>query len=840
MQNLNNDLGRIVPQNAQCCKLLQTKVIKNTTANTEDSSSIPAFSDQSTEVNQCYLKDNRLMKLGLTPQKITKNQLIDGKYIPSALLHSLIEKSGKSVVLLGAGLGLGKSTASAKMMTDYYGGLGVAVSHRVKLTSQLCASFNADNYESVKRLSEGQQVERLGTTVQSIAMMIDNPFCSPAFNGGLLVIDESNSVASEFTGKTIKNEAATIATLKKAISKARTTLCLDAHIDSSTISMLESAGVNKADMLLIDVERPELEGYSINLFENELDEKGKSATKPALMNQIINELKQGQKIIVASLSASFLDSLERQVKKAGVFGSIKITGESKKEVFNSLNADTYGEYSLVMLSPAMSTGISFDKDNADKCYVLLSNNDGTGSYQDGLQAMLRDRNIKSKSITCIYEEGKQPLTSAEQVMIYKDRQLAAYQDFFNQNPELKKQFNQVRPASKKVDDFLWSEMVKQAREKMNFLPLFLNECKQKGATIKHCASSELMSGDITAETLASDKKAVELERVESILKADKIADDIDLDSDIDVKPMEARAKIEKFAAVDFDQINDTEKLELINKVAPADDKKSCIGRIRRMERSFTPTPMIKKQVEIAIIGARNDETDRVNFAEKITSKKIHWIEQARFTARALKSCGVVEDGALLDLETMPPLNESSAKSHPSFQSLYRTLQKAPEKAITSGMLGASIKLSEAKKIKASPFPYMITLINNLGIKLRKSRGLEQYIVDADSLQFDIDMINRRRAAGINESKEWLDRIDEYLKAHQARKAQAQKLDHAVVDTVPDSVSGAIAKALDKVEQIDLLHEAVKYLEPFHSRIENGGLSMINIELIVNRFVDSQI
>jgi hypothetical protein len=425
-------------------------------------------------------------------------------------------------------------------------------------------------------------------------------------------------------------------------------------------------------------------------------------------------------------------------------------------------------------------------------------------------------------------------------MISKDRHIRALEQFINERPDLQKQFDQVRPASRKVDNFLWSEMTKQAREKIDFLPLFLNECRQKGATVKHCSSTELIAeGKITAQTLASDKKEIELERIESIMTAEKLTDDLELSSDIDLKPMEARKKIEQFASVDFDHIGNAEKLELINKVSPADDKKSCIGRIRRLERSFTPAPMLKKQVEIAMIGARNDDSDRVNFAEKITTRKIHWVEQARFTAKALKACGVVDDGALLDLAELPPLNEASAKSHPKYQALYRVLKKAPEKAIMCGMLGASIKLSEASNIKRAPFPYMITIFNNLGIKLRKSRGLEQYTVDAASLQFDIDMINRRRVAGINESKEWLDRIDEYLQAHQARKAQAQKLDHAVIEAVPDSVSGAIAKALDKIEQIDLLHDAVEYLTPFHSRIEKGALSMINIELMVNRFVNSQ-
>lgn len=811
---------------------------KNTPKHKQHSPIIDEFESNSKQDAIISTDNPRLKSLALELATINQHDLINGRFIPAPLLNSIIEKSGKSVVLIAAGLGVGKTTAASSIMLNDYNGLGVAVSHRVKLTSQLCENFNADNYDAVKGIKNGEMLERLGTTVQSLGVMIDNPFCQAAFSGGLLVIDESNSVASEFTGKTIKNEAATMAALKKAISKAKATLCLDAHIDSSTLNLLRAAGVDDADMLLIEVKRPELEGYKINLFENELDDKGKSLTKPAAINQIIADMKSGKKVMVASLSATFLDTLERQVLKAGLFGAIKITGESKRAVFDSLNADTYGNYPLVMLSPAMSTGISFDKDHADECYVFLSNNDGTGSYQDGLQAMLRDRAIKSKTINCIYEEGTKPLTTTDQIMIQKDRQLQALEHFVKENG-LEKQFNQVRPASNKVNDFLWSEMTKQASEKQDFLKLFIRECNLKGATVQKCGASEFADGEVTSAILSAEKKELEQSRIESIIKADKLSDDIELADDVDTKPMESRAKIEKFAAVDFDNLPDLERMELVKRVDPSDKNKSCIGRIRKIERSFIQPKQLKKQVEIAVIGARNDESDRANFAEKITTRKVHWIDQAHYTKLALKAVGVSENDNQLTISPAPALDEISVKGNNPAKSLYLALKRNPERAITSGMLGSSLNDGDVKSIKNNPFPYMITLITNLGIKLRKARGLEQYTPDLNALQFDVDMVNRRRVAGIDESKEWLIRIDEYLQSHQERKAKGLELEQAVKNKVPDSVSAAIGLALESAGAVELLHEAVEYLEPFHSRIQKKILSMLDIELIVRRFVDSQ-
>ena len=825
-------------------KLHQLGSYKHTTNSVASNSILSDIDSNITEVSGISNRDksnstsnNRLDSLNLQRVTINSDDLINGKYLPSALLNNLIKQSGKSVVLVAAGLGVGKSTAASQMMHDYYGGLGVAVSHRVKLTSQLCANFGATNYDHVKQLEGGEKLERLGTTAQSLAMMINHPLCSAAFSGGLLVIDESNSVASEFTGKTIKNEAATMAALKQAISKSRTTLCLDAHIDSSTLEMLKAAGVDAADMLLIEVKKPELEGYKLNIFENELDSKGKSLTKPAVINQVIADMRKGKKVIVASLSASFLNTLERQVDKAGLFGAIKITGETKRSVFDSLNSETYGDYQLVMLSPAMSTGISFDKYHADECYVFLSNNDGTGSYQDGLQAMLRDRAIKSKTINCIYEEGTKPLTTADEVMIYQNRQLQALERFIDENG-LSKQFNQVRPRTDSVNKFLWSEMTKQAEEKQEFLNLFIRECNLKRATIQKCGASEFAEGDVTGEVLAADKKEVEQLRVDSIVNAEKLEDEHDLSDEIDLKPMQERLRIEKFAAVDFDDLPELERVELVNKVAPADENKSCINRIRRIERSFVPAAQLKKQVEIAVIGARNDETDRPNFVEKITTRKIHWIDQAHYTRLALKACGVTGGDDGLIFSPAPALDENSVKGNTPAKALYLALKRNPERAIVCGMLGAKVTKSDVEDIKTNTFQYMINLITGLGIKLKKSRGKEQYKPDADFLQFDINMINRRKLSGIDESKSWLDRIDEYLQAHLLRKSKAEALNHAVTDKVPSSIAAAIGLALDKIGQPDLLHDAIEALEPFHSRIQKQKLSMIEIEFIVRRYTDN--
>lgn len=149
--------------------------VKNNQTEKEYSGDLPSISDNS-------IKNTRISRLRLEREVIPRAALISGKYLPAALIAQLMNKHKKRVILLAAGLGLGKSTAAAAIMRENFGGVGVAISHRVKLTSQLSGAFDAESYGAIKKLDSGQQVERLATTIQSTQFMINSPFCSNAFD----------------------------------------------------------------------------------------------------------------------------------------------------------------------------------------------------------------------------------------------------------------------------------------------------------------------------------------------------------------------------------------------------------------------------------------------------------------------------------------------------------------------------------------------------------------------------------------------------------------------------------------------------------------------------------
>lgn len=786
-------------------------------------------------------------------EHISPSDLIDGKYLPAPLLQSLMTKHQKKAVLLRGGLGIGKSTALAALMAEYYSGKGVAICHRIGLTRQLCKTFDADYYQTMKR-EGGLMSDRVGTTVHSLHDMLRIERASNAFTNGLLVIDESNSVAAEIITDVVKNEALTIQSIGKAVKQARATVCADAHLDLSTVKLLQAAGIGTDDMLLIIVDKPELEGYTVKIWEDEKDQKGKSLTKPAFINQILADLLKGLKVIVTSLSASFLEELDREAGKKGIQKRVLITSKSPQSVREQMTAESYQDYDLVMLSPAMSTGISFDRTitlesgavipcphyrHADRCYVVLSNAQDTGTHQDGLQAMLRERAVKDKTIRCFYQEAPSPLPKPAQIAKGFEHQLKAMQESIlaiGGEELLTKVMTKTRPNQDKAESFLMAQAVKFAADKQNFLELFTDECTAKGAIVKTCKAKELASGDVTYDSLLEERQRIRAEWVDSRVTAIKLSDSEEIDpNDELLKPSLDRRYIEQKACIDFEQLEAPERAEWVDLILPDQGKKSLLTTVREWERAYSDKSQLLEVVKAALVGVSAGDDDRVSFLEKTTTSKAHWLSLAKYTRLALQAAGVVEVNGELLVGKAGKFDEKliKQKSHSAY-GLFFSLIQNPEPAITCGLLSVE---TDVLKVKASPLLYMVDMLERIGVKLRKTRGKEEYTVCPESLELALAMMNRRKLAGINELKERIDQFGEYLAKYQARKHVESERDLGNRKNAPSNVVEAVSVALNDLGHSEKLDDAIDYLEPFHGRIAAGKLSFTAITLMLQKWVE---
>lgn len=772
--------------------------------------------------------------------EINQDQLIDGKYIPHKLIHSLMQKHRKKVVLLGAGLGVGKSTSSAALMNEYYGGKGVAMCHRIGLTQQLCRTFEADNYQEIKKAIGGLESDRVGTTIHSLPDMLRIERSAKAFDGGLAVLDESNSAASEMLTSTIKNEAVVINAVGDAVKRSKAVICADAHMDAGTLELLQAAGVDASDMLLIIVNRPELKGYKIKFFEDEEGPDGTPLTRAAFINQILADLRAGLKVIVTSLSAAFLDELDREAEKQGLLGRIKVTRSTPMSLRDQLTANSYQDFELVMLSPAMSTGISFDGGenyrHADRSYVILSNCQDTGTYQDGLQAMMRERAVKDNTIHVYYQESPVPLPAASRIVKQFQIQARAIENFLQEHGLLD-EWNKRRPGQSAAEAFLMSQALRFGEHKRNFKELFLEECRFKGAVVQMCNAPDLAKGDVSYQVLQDEKAREREEKVQAIADAFKYDPEgpDDLAEEI-LQPALDRQYIEQQAIIDFDGLEEEERKEWIDRVLPSEGT-SIVHSVREIERAFADKNLLTEIVKVALIGAAAADDDRVQFMEKSGTSKVHWLNRAKYTRWLLQAAGVREVSGEWMTTGTTAINQISVKNpkNPS-HALYSSLIKNPVPAIESGFLGIE---TNPEKVKADPLPHIIDMMTAIGISSRKKRNKAEWTVNVDYLETKLAMVNRRKESGMNQLQEWLDHVSEYLsdKNYQRRKSVSDDRNASTRQQAPDNVVSALSDALIKVGKPDLLASAIEYFEPFHSRIKSRKLSPGMIEILVKKWLE---
>lgn len=799
----------------------------------------PCHAESKKTTNKTQIKRlTEIVSQGVAMVEISRHSLIDGKYLPPALVHDLMQTHGKPVLLLAAGLGVGKSTASAAMMQEHYDGKGVAMCHRIGLTHQLSKAFDADNYQDIKKTIGGVESVRLGTTIHSTPDMMRIDRSSKAFVDGLLVLDESNSAANEMLTSTIKNEAVVIQSIGQAIKQSKALVCADAHMDLSTVSLLQAAGVSTSDMLLIVVDRPELEDYTIRFFEDEVDDKGVPATRAAFINQIIADLRNGLKVIVTSLSAAFLDELDNAAEQQELPGRIKITRNTPMNIREALTAESYQKYELVMLSPAMSTGISFDGGegyrHADRSYVVLSNCQDTGTYQDGLQAMMRERAVNNQTINVYYQESPVPLPPASRIAKTHQNHVDSVENFLKEHG-LIEAWNQRRPGQDSAEVFMLGQALRFGEHKRDFKALFIDECKHKGAMVQACGVSELAEGDITYTVLQEEKARQREEWVQEVAEAIKVNPDEEIDPDDNLlKSALNRQYVEQQAVIDFDELELLERKEWIDRVLPAEGK-SIITATREIERAYADKSLLTEIVKVALIGASAADDDRVQFMEKSSTSKVHWMNRAKYTRMLLQTAGVIDVSGELDAGHEVVLTEKAVKTpgnnaYPLFSSLI----KNPKPAISSGFLSIETKPGD---VQANPLPFIIDMLAGIGIKTRKKRGKNEWKVAPEQLGTTLGMVNRRKTSGMNQLQEWLNHVSEYLEGYQSRKSATDDRNASTRPQAPDNVVNALSEALDKAGKPELLEQAVVYFEPFHTRIKSRKLSPVAIGILVKKWLE---
>ncbi len=723
---------------------------------------------------------------------IKKENLVSGKYLPADLILSEARKRGARVIVLAVGMGAGKTEQFKSALHDHHDSTGVTLSHRVALVKSNAERLGVENYQNIKAARiGGNSCKAYAATIHSQHQLLEIEQVKEALVGGIVGLDESESIAAEFLNTTIRNEPLVLDALRKTAKQADTVMMMDAHAGVGTAALLRAFGYRDDEILLVTADVREFTGYRARIFQ---EAEGQTEIKTAFMGRIIADLLEGKKVIVTSLSKSALDELEKHaLSKVPGLSSIKVTSDtSGAGAASKLDADTYADYQLVMLSPSMSTGISFDKHNADSAYCFAVNASETGTPYDGLQAMLRDRAVKSRELN-IYYQHIAGMSSVNTVALGSYNQERAFMALVEELlPDALPRFEALRPDAAGTFGFLRAVAVECAEAKASFLQILEDELNAKGAAVEYCGIDALDNSELTSEERKEVKAQAAEERLQSVesspaissLEADALrstfannqekgglVERLGLNTPGKVRAVLDRHFIEKETACNLDELPTADRRELLVDVLD----NALVSKLREWDLVLAKPADLKRIQKAAVAGVQADEFDEPGFVEKVTSDRVLWGERGHYGRMVLKAVGIDfdefgmvswdGDELITDARIRNPRDRGNAFNQAAI--------KSPKRVIESGLLPIQ---TIPFLLKKHPAEHLRKALERYGVKLRKIRGSNpaEYLVEGSTVERLVDLVNGRRVAGRDTVAERLARMDEYLNNAPVRKERAAR------------------------------------------------------------------
>lgn len=718
--------------------------------------------------------------------------LINGRYLPADRIQDEAKRRGAKVVVLSVGMGAGKTEQFKTALHNHHEGKGIMLSHRVALVKSTAERLEVENYQNIKAARVGGNAcKSYASTIHSQHQLMTIEQIQEALAGGLVGLDESESIAAEFLNTTIRNEPLVLDALRKTAKQADTVMMMDAHAGAGTAALLRAFGYPDNEILLVTADVREFSGYRARIFQ---EADGQTELKTAFMGRIIADLQEGKKVIVTSLSKSALDELEKHaVGKVPGLSSIKVTSDtSGTGAASKLNAETYADYQLVMLSPSMSTGISFDKHHADSAYCFAVNASETGTPYDGLQAMLRDRAVKSRELN-IYYQHIAGMSSVNTVALGSYNQERAFMALVAELlPDALPRFEALRPDAAGTFGFLRAVAVECAEAKTSFLQILEDELKAKGAAVEYCGIDALDNSELTSEERKDVKAQAAEERLQGVesspaispIEADAlrstfannqekgaVVERLRLDTPGKVRAALDRHFIEKETACNLDALPTADRRELLVDVLD----NALVSKLREWDLVLAKPADLKRIQKAAVAGVQADEFDEPGFVEKVTSDRVLWGERGHYGRMVLQAVGIGFDESgmvswdgdelITDARIRNPRDRGNAFNQAAI--------KSPKRVIESGLLPIQTIPSLLKK---HPAEHLRKALERYGVKLRKIRGSNpaEYLVEGSTVERLVDLVNGRRVAGRDTVAERLARMDEYLNNAPVRKERAAR------------------------------------------------------------------
>jgi hypothetical protein len=289
----------------------------------------------------------------------------------------------QKVLCIYACYGTGKTQCVKTFFNIYKPKRILFISYRQTLSYNLFGTFSEFGIKNY--LDKGNfNADRLICQVDSLhKLMSFNMFTGeyeiPSYD--LVILDEIESTLNHFNSSTLKDKLLIFNILEAICSKSTKVCALDGDIGNRSYEFLKH--VNQGDFTVIKNEYvPKKNHWKFT--QNEIKFK----------ERLMTDAKNGLKLFIICMSSTKALEYEGELKKLGIKVVLHYSHADDELKKHLIDVNNYWiQFDVVMISPSIESGISFDEEYFDKMYIILSPE--STSQRGLLQMTNRVRHLKT-------------------------------------------------------------------------------------------------------------------------------------------------------------------------------------------------------------------------------------------------------------------------------------------------------------------------------------------------------------------------------------------------------------------------------------------------------------
>ena len=289
-------------------------------------------------------------------EKLKDNKSTISKYITNWITNDKIK-----TLAIKSPYNTGKTSIIDKLLTEYDLKFRkvLFITHRQSLTNELYGLFKRHRF--CNYMNDSFDAGRLICQIESLHKIFDNndPFMEDKNIGvyDLIILDEIESINYHFMSDTIKFKQRTFETMVDIIRKSGKILALDGDFSNRAYDFINDFG----ESIIINNEiKKDKKKY---IFTNDHE---------TFSQKIDDSLSKSKKVVIVSMSLSIAQRYHEKYKdKYRVLTHTSKSDDKNRELLKNVE-DNWSKYDLIVYSPSVQSGVSFDIPYFDKMFVILS------------------------------------------------------------------------------------------------------------------------------------------------------------------------------------------------------------------------------------------------------------------------------------------------------------------------------------------------------------------------------------------------------------------------------------------------------------------------------------